>query len=84
MKSLEILQLPSASSLKTILSANTQKPGVDLGYLCEQKKIYDEHCDKVHHFGKPTPVGEGLLVFDEVKVQNGVSVCVCVCTRAPL
>ncbi len=69
LKSLDILQMPGRSSLKAILSSNTQKPGVSLNYLCEQNKCYDQHCDQSR---KPKPVGEGVLVFDEVKVQNGV------------
>ncbi len=71
---MNILQLPGTSSLKSVLSSNTQKPGVSISYLYEQKKCYVVHCERQCQSGKPKPVGEGVLVFDEVKVQNGVSV----------
>ncbi len=73
LKSLDILQMPGRASLKAILSSNTQKPGICMGYICEQKKCYDQHCDQESMSEKPKPVGEGVLVFDEVKVQNGVN-----------
>ena len=69
-KSLNILQLPSRSSLQSFTSANIQNPGVSCDYLFEQWKAYKTHCAQVPG---PKPVGESILIFDEVKVQNGVS-----------
>ena len=37
--------------------------------MCEQWKAYSAHCE---HLSGPKPVWEGVLIFDEVKVQNGV------------
>ena len=71
-KSLNILQLPCRSTLQSFTSANIQKPGVSNEYLCEQWKSYMAHCDRVTG---PKPVGEEVLIFDEVKGQNGVSKC---------
>lgn len=69
-KSLNILQLPSRASLQSFTSANIQKPGVSCEYICEQWKAYKAHCAQV---SGPKPVGEGVPIFDEVKVQNRVS-----------
>ena len=69
-KSLHILQLPSRKTLQSFTSANIQKPGVSDGYLCDQWKSYKIFCDSVKD---PKPVAKGVLIFDEVKVQNGVS-----------
>ena len=71
-KSLNILQLPSKRTLESFTSANTHQPGVSNEYLCEQWRNYQRHCSKIKNEGKPKPVAEGLLIFDEVKVQNGV------------
>ena len=72
-KSLNILQLPSKRTLESFTSANIHQPGVSNEYLCEQWRNYQQHCSKIENEGKPKPVAEGLLIFDEVKVQNGVS-----------
>lgn len=68
-KILNILHLPSRSSLQSFTSANIQRPGVSREYICEQWKAYSPPCE---HLSGPKPVREGVLIFDEVKVQNGV------------
>lgn len=72
-KSLNILQLPSKRTLESFTSANTHQPGINNDYLCEEWRSYQHHCQKTESEGKAKPVAEGVLIFDEVKVQNGVS-----------
>ena len=76
LRSLKILQLPSRSSLESFTSANTQRPGVSCIYVKN-----GTHKDKLSSENQLTPLVKGVLIFDEVKVQSGVSVCmyVCVC-----
>lgn len=78
LRSLKILQLPSRSSLESFTSANTQRPGISCEYLCKEWKAYCAHKDKLSSENQLTPLAKGVLIFDEVKVQSGVSVYVCV------
>ena len=71
-KGLNILNLPSRRSLESFPGLESHPPGVSHHYLCEQWKNYQAHCEKLQK-GQPIPVSEGVLIFDEVKVQNGVS-----------
>ena len=70
-KGLNILNLPSRRSLESFSGLESHPPGVSHHYLCEQWKNYQAHCEKLQG-GHPKPVSEGVLIFDEVKVQNGV------------
>ena len=72
-KGLKILNLPSRRSLESLSGLESHPPGVSHHYLCEQWKNYQAHCEKLQREGHPMPVSEGVLIFDEVKVQNGVS-----------
>ena len=56
------------TQVQSFTSANIQRPGVSHEYMCEQWKAYSAHCE---HLSGPKPVWEGVLIFDEVKVQNG-------------
>ncbi len=73
LKSLDILQMPGRASY-FVFEYPKAWHFYDL-YLILNKRIkgYDQHCDQKSMSEKPKPVGEGVLVFDEVKVQNGVS-----------
>ena len=66
----------SRSSLESFTSAYSQKPGISYEYLCEQWKGYCAHKQKISNDGQPVPFLQGVLIFDEIKVQNGVSCCI--------
>ena len=70
LKGFNILNLPSVSSLKAFTGSNLEGPGdiqkrlsEDYQSLMEQKKTQ----------GARPPLGEGVLIFDEVKVAMKVS-----------
>ena len=66
-----ILNLPSVRSLKHITSAYIEKPGRCEGSIQYQKERYDAL--KLEKAKEATPpIGEGILIFDEVKVISKV------------
>lgn len=74
LKSFGVLQLPSRRSLQYFLGANTNAPGVNEKALSEQRNLYDAFCSQQKREGKKAPLYEGILIFDEVKVQNKVGI----------
>ena len=68
LKGLNILQLPSRSSLQAFLSSHQNDPGVKEESLALQFQLYSQHKD----VKSPTPTGDGILIFDEVRVQGRV------------
>ena len=72
LKSFNILQLPSKCSLQAFLSENSSNPGVNEEKISQQKHLYDAFREKKRKEGKQEPRGDGILIFDEVKVQNKV------------
>ena len=74
LKSFGVLQLPCMRSLQYFLSANANTPGVDEKAMSEQRNLYDAFCAQQEREGKKSPLYEGILIFDEVKVQNKVGV----------
>ena len=68
LKSFGILQLPSSRSLKQFTGGHLNKPGQCEDILVdhyEKYKLFQEHQVTA---GKKRPLGEGVLIFDEVKV----------------
>ena len=68
LKSFDILQLPSVSSLKQYTSANIEAPGEIDERLSRSRKQYKEHVLEHVAKGFKKPLGEGVLIVDEVKV----------------
>lgn len=68
LKSYQILNLPSVSSLKQFTSANTQAAGLNLPHLHDAKLTYAAYKVERKDQGFPEPKDTGVLVFDEVKV----------------
>ena len=70
LRSFNILQLPSVSSLKHYTSANIEAPGTDEidKRLSSSKKQYEEHKKEWTARRKKEPLAEGVLIVDEVKV----------------
>lgn len=68
LKSFNIFKLPSASTLKKRSQVYDNTPGINHNYLCEQQQKYEELKIQTQNKGSPIPKGDGLLIFDEVKV----------------
>ena len=61
-----ILKLPSIRSLQHYTSAYLDKPGRCESSIKFQKEVYDGVKKAAHHKSFP-PIGEGVMIFDEVK-----------------
>ena len=75
LKSFKILQLPSSSSLKSFRAPCLHKPGIheDIqDYVLEQSTKYCAYQEEMERRGNKKPLGEGILIFDEVKVTAKV------------
>lgn len=72
LKSFRILQLPSRQSLQKFTRAELDGPGLQHGYIQEQQTNYAKFCTDEAKFGRARPLGEGILIFDEVKVIGQV------------
>ena len=75
LKSFKILQLPSTSSLKSFKGARLHQPGINAGigmYVKQQQQNYIKYKDEVTRRGQNKPLHEGILIFDEVKVNSKV------------
>ena len=71
-RDMHILQLPSKRSLQDYVSANLLRPGINHDYMARQYHMYSKHSEDVSVKSDCPPVGEGILIFDEVKVQTKV------------
>ena len=67
-----ILNLPCVSSLKAFTSFNLETPGFNEERLAHARKQYDQMTKEKHIAGELTPLSEGILIFDEVKVGSKV------------
>ena len=67
-----ILNLPCVSSLKAFTSFNMETPGFNEERLAHARKQYDEMTKEKCSAGELTPLSEGILIFDEVKVGSKV------------
>ena len=72
LKTFNILQLPSVSTLKTYMRSNREEPGPIYHRLADEKKKYDEIKSFKKKMGMSVPLGEGALMFDEVKVSASI------------
>lgn len=68
-RDMRILQLPSKRSLQDYVSANLLRPGINHNYMARQYHMYSKHCKDVVVKSEYPPLGEGILIFDKVKVQ---------------
>ena len=74
LKSLNILQLPCEKTLKGYMYKHSSAPGINEDALCESEKRYEEFKDERKKNGFKEPVGEGVLMWDEVKVYDNLPV----------
>ena len=75
LKCFKILQLPSAKSLSHFLRSKLHEPGVHNSlheYVKDQEEKYVKYKEELHDRGKPVPLHEGIIIFDEVKVTGKV------------
>ncbi len=68
LKSFHILQLPSVSTLKAFTGNNIENPGEVEKRLHQCHRQYHYHKEEVKEHGGKEPLGEGVLIIDEVKV----------------
>ena len=75
LRSFKILQLPSVTTLKTFKGPRLHQPGINRDiqeYIQEQQVNYTKYKSEVQQRGQNQPLGEGILIFDEVKVTAKV------------
>ena len=68
LRSFRLLQLPSVSTLQQFKSSYTERTGEVESRLKEECDIYHQRQQEAKEKGKLVPLGEGSLIFDEVKV----------------
>ena len=68
LNSFNILKLPSQRSLQRFLGNHLDAPGECEKYLANEERKYTAMCQQLKSEGKPVPDGNGVLIFDEVKV----------------
>lgn len=62
------MHLPSSWTVKSKLRVYVHPPGINGDYLWSQKQRYDAFCIEQVSQGAKKPLGEGTLIFDEVKI----------------
>jgi hypothetical protein len=72
LKCFNILNLPSVRSLQTKTGKFLDGPGINHTYLKEQSEKYTKFKQENEQKGTKVPLGEGVLIFDEVKVIQKV------------
>ena len=73
LKGFNILKFPSVSSIKAFTGSNLERPGDIQKRLSESYKQYQAMVEQKKSEGMKPPLGEGVLIFDEVKVAMKVS-----------
>ena len=70
LKSFNILQLPSRSTLQAYTGAFLHDSGANCACIADQVAQYLVYCQQRQKDGKPESKGDGVLIFDEVKVVS--------------
>ena len=68
MKDFNILSLPAKSTLQAYSGAFIHAPGVSTACIVDQVSRYVVFKEECRESGKQEPMGDGALIFDEVKV----------------
>ena len=66
--SFKLCQLPSVTTLKSYTRSNIEKPGECAQRLEAERTQYNERIAEATKAGKKSPLSEGVLIADEVKV----------------
>ena len=69
LRDLKILQLPCSKVISKILKDGAEKAGIDDEYLKAQHDQFKSYQDQREKDGHPRPLGLGVMMWDEVKVQ---------------
>lgn len=69
MRNLTILQLPCTKVIKNVLKDGAEQPGIDKNYFQSQQAKYKEYQEQRESGGHPQPLGIGVMMWDEVKVN---------------
>ena len=69
LRNLSILQLPCTKVLKNVLKDDAEKPGIDQNYFQSRRAKYQEYQKQRESSGHPQPLGIGVMMWDEVKVN---------------
>lgn len=67
-----VLKLPSCASVSSKCKNYNEPPGINHAYLWEQRLKYEVIKEEASQSGQKIPLGEGILIFDEVKVVEKV------------
>ena len=73
LKGFDILKLPSVSSLKAFTGSNLEAPGDIQKRLSQSYDDYQTLIQTKKEQGGKLPLGDGVLIFDEVKVAMKIS-----------
>lgn len=68
LKSFKILQLPSRSTIQSYTGSFLHEPGASSNCIANQLASYMVYKEECLKNGKKQPKGDGVLIFDEVKV----------------
>jgi hypothetical protein len=71
---MRILQLPCDKTLRGYMRKHASSPGINEDALLESSHRFDEFKAKRVADGMAPPLGEGVLIFDEVKVSFALSI----------
>ena len=69
LRDLKILQLPCLKVISKILKDGAEKAGIDDEYLKAQHDQFKSYQDQREKDGNLRPLGLGVMMWDEVKVQ---------------
>jgi len=70
LRDLSILQLPCTKVLKKVLKDGAEKPGIELHYIQSQQGKFQAYQRQPESDGHPLPLGIGVMMWDEVKVND--------------
>lgn len=73
LQNFDILKLPSWRSVQSKMAHNYEEPGVNMERLKRQKQCYDDYVIEQIAKGLKKPMGDGILIFDEVNVAPKVA-----------
>ncbi len=76
LKSLGILNLPCDKTLKGHMDQHSKKSGINEEALLDLAQKYECFQQERVQKGFVRPVGEGVLIWDEVKVSDSCSYCI--------
>lgn len=71
-RSLGIIQLPCSKTVKGYMNQTCKSPGIIEDNFLLNSKRYEEYIEKRKRLGFVSPKHEGILIWDETKVESGI------------